>query len=167
MHSVETALKTGEIGDENEVRNAITDIINENRDSNGAIIRVLQSAQNLYGYLPAQVMRIISEEMKVPLSEVSGIVSFYHFFSTVPKGRHVIQVCQGTSCYVKGVEKILKKLKQDWGLAPGDITEDGRFSLESVYCLGGCGLSPVMAIDGEVHGKVKPSQIKDILDLYE
>lgn len=167
MNSVETYMKTGEIGDETEVRKAVKEIIDENRESNGAIIRILQSAQNLYGYLPAQVMRIISEEMQVPLSEVYGIVSFYSFFSTVPKGKHVIQVCKGTSCYVKGVDKILKKLKQEWKLTPGGITDDGKYSLESVYCLGACGLSPVIAIDGEVHGKVKPSQIGDILDLYE
>ncbi len=167
MHSIETAIRTGIIGDEKEVRKTIKEIIDEHRETNGAIIRILQSAQHVYGYLPLQVMRIISEEMKIPPSEVSGIVSFYSFFSTVPKGRHVIQVCKGTSCYVKGAEKIFKKLKQDWNLIPDGITEDGRFSLEPVYCLGACGLSPVIAIDGEVHGKVKPGQIADILNLYE
>lgn len=167
MQSVEMSTKPGEIGDETELRKTIRDIIEVNRESNGAIIRILQNAQDLYGYLPAQVMKIISEELKVPLSEVSGIVSFYSFFSTVPKGRHVIQVCKGTSCYVKGVDKVLKRLKQDWALTPGSITDDGRFSLESVYCLGACGLSPVVAIDGNVHGKVKPSQIGEILDLYQ
>jgi len=132
----------------------------------GALIRVLQHTQGLIGYLPAVVLKTISRDLKVPLSEIYGIVSFYHFFTMVPKGRHVIQVCMGTSCYVKGGQRILDTLKKEWGLEPEGITADGRFSLETIRCLGCCGLSPVMAVGTDVHGKVKASKLKDILDSY-
>ena len=145
----------------------IEEIIGSTQGQAGALIRVLQQAQGLLGYLPAPIIKTISRDLKIPLSEVYGIISFYHFFSTVPKGRYVIQVCMGTSCYVKGGQKILDTLKKDWGLEPDGITDDGRFSLETVRCLGACGLSPVMAVAGDVHGKVKISQLKDILDSYE
>ena len=101
------------------------------------------------------------------MSEIYGIVSFYHFFSMVPKGKYVIQVCMGTACYVKGGQQLLDTLKKETGLEPGDITLDGKFSLETVRCLGCCGLSPVMAIGDQVYRRVKPSEIKDILGSYE
>jgi NADH:ubiquinone oxidoreductase subunit E len=167
MSSIEMHVKTGEIGDENDLRGKIKDIIEANRNLKGALIRILQSAQGLYGYLPPQVMTIISEEMKVPLSEVSGIVSFYSFFSTVPKGDHVIQVCLGTSCYVKGGQRIIEALKKDYGLEPGGITSDNKISLETVRCLGCCGLSPVVAVGEDIHRRVKPGKIKEILSSYK
>jgi len=144
----------------------IQEIINETRGQAGALIRVLQQAQGLIGYLPAPIIKTISRDLKIPLSEVYGIISFYHFFSTVPKGKYVIQVCMGTSCYVKGGQRTLDALKKEWGLEPEGITPDGRFSLETVRCLGCCGLSPVMAVGEDIHRKVKPSQIKDILNSY-
>jgi len=167
MSSIEMHAKTGEISDENELRGKIKDIIEANRNLKGALIRILQSAQGLYGYLPPQVMTIISEEMKVPLSEVSGIVSFYSFFSTVPKGDHIIQVCLGTSCYVKGGQRIIEALKKDYSLEPGGITSDNKFSLETVRCLGCCGLSPVVAVGEDIHRRVKPGKIKEILSSYK
>jgi len=133
----------------------------------GAPIRVLQQVQGLVGYLPPEALRAVSKEMGIPLSEVYGITSFYSFFSLVPKGKYVLQVCNGTSCYVKGAERILKALKKDYSLEPGGITRDGKFSLEQVRCLGCCGLSPVMAIKENVYRKVKPSQLKDILTSYK
>jgi NADH:ubiquinone oxidoreductase subunit E len=141
--------------------------IDNNAGKTGALIRVLQHAQGLIGYLPAPIIKTIARDLKVPISEVYGIISFYHFFTTVPKGRHVIQVCMGTSCYVKGGKRILSTLKKDWNLVPGEITSDGRFSLETVRCLGCCGLSPVIAIGEDVHRKVKPSHIRDILSNYD
>jgi NADH:ubiquinone oxidoreductase subunit E len=104
--------------------------------------------------------------MNIPLSELYGITSFYSFFSMVPKGKYVIQVCLGTSCYVKGAERLIKTLKRDFNLESGGITPDGKFSLETVRCLGCCGLSPVIAIRENVHRKVKPSHMKDILSSY-
>ena len=144
----------------------IQGVIDDTEGQAGALIRVLQQAQGLIGYLPEPVIKTISRDLKIPLSEVYGIISFYHFFSTVPKGRHVIQACMGTSCYVKGGQKILDALKKEWGLEPEGITPDGRFSLETVRCLGCCGLSPVMAVGKDVHRKVKASQVKDILNSY-
>ena len=145
----------------------IQEIINDTQGQAGALIRVLQQAQGLIGYLPAPVIKTISRDLKIPLSEIYGIVSFYHFFTMVPKGKYVIQVCMGTSCYVKGGQRILDTFKKEWGLEPEGITGDGRFSLETVRCLGCCGLSPVMAIRNDVHGKVKASKLKDILDSYK
>ncbi len=133
----------------------------------GAPIRVLQQVQGLVGYLPPAALKAVSNEMGIPLSELYGITSFYSFFSLVPKGKYVLQVCNGTSCYVKGSERILKALKKDYGLEAGGITPDGKFSLEQVRCLGCCGLSPVMAIKDNVYGRVKPSQLKDILTSYK
>jgi len=133
----------------------------------GAPIRVLQQVQGLVGYLPPEVLRAVSKEMGIPLSELYGITSFYSFFSLVPKGKYVLQVCLGTSCYVKGAERIIKTLKKDFSLESGGITSDGKFSLETVRCLGCCGLSPVMAVKENVYRKVKPSQIKDIMTSYK
>ena len=145
----------------------IQETIDDTGGQAGALIRVLQQAQGLIGYLPVPVLKTISRDLKVPISEVYGIVSFYHFFTMLPKGKHVIQVCMGTSCYVKGGQRILNTLKKEWGLDPGGITPDGKFSLETVRCLGCCGLSPVMAIGNDVHSKVKTSKLKDILDSYQ
>jgi len=132
----------------------------------GAPIRVLQKVQELIGYLPPEVLEATSREMKIPLSELYGITSFYSFFSLVPKGKYVIQVCLGTSCYVKGGQKILDTMNKDFGLESGGTTPNGKFSLQTVRCIGCCGLSPVMAIREDVHRKVKPSQLKDILSSY-
>jgi NADH:ubiquinone oxidoreductase subunit E len=145
----------------------VMEAIDENRGQSGAIIRVLQRSQELIGYLPAVVLKTISQEMRIPLSEIYGITSFYHFFSMVPKGRHIIQACMGTSCYVKGGQKILDTLKKEYKLTPGDVTVDGRFSLETVRCLGCCGLSPVIAVSGNVHRRVKYTELKDLLSTYK
>ena len=144
----------------------IREIINNTKDKSGALIRVLQQAQEVFGYLPTPIIKTISRDLKVPISEVYGIISFYGFFSLVPKGKYIIQVCMGTSCYVKGGQKILDVLKKDWGLEPDGITEDGRFSLETVRCLGCCGLSPVVAVAGDIHRKIKPSLLGDVINSY-
>ena len=144
----------------------IQEIMKNNKDKAGGLIRILEQVQELFGYLPAPIIRSLSRDLKVPVSEIYGIVSFYSCFSLVPKGKYVIQVCMGTSCYVKGGKKILDALKRDWGLEPDGITEDGRFSLDTVRCLGCCGLSPVISVSGEVHRKVKPGQMGDIMNSY-
>ena len=141
-------------------------IISDTGGQSGAPIRVLQQAQGLVGYLPPPVLKTISRDLKIPLSELYGIVSFYSFFTMVPKGKYVVQVCMGTSCYVKGGQRILDNLRKGFGLEPGGITPDGKFSLETVRCLGCCGLSPVMAVGDDVHRKVKPSELKDIMSSY-
>lgn len=150
-----------------EILSKIHEIIVNTRGQAGAVIRVLQQAQAIMGYLPPSMVRVISTEMKMPLAEVYGIISFYHFFSMVPKGKYVIQVCMGTSCYVKGSQRILDTLKKEWGLEPRGITPDGKFSLEVVRCLGCCAVSPVITVGGDVHKRVKRTQISDILNSYK
>ncbi len=140
--------------------------IAETEGQAGALIRVLQKSQTLVGYLPPQVIKAISYEMKYPLSEIYGIVSFYHFFSLHPKGKYVIQVCMGTSCYVKGGQALLDALRKEMNLLPDQITPDGKFSLEVVRCLGACGLSPVMSVGTDIHGRVKASKLVEILNAY-
>ena len=155
-----------ELDDMARINGQIKEIVTKSRGQAGALIRVLQQTQGLVGYLPKPVIQVISREMKIPLSEVYGIISFYHFFSMIPKGKHVIQVCTGTACYVKGAEKILDAMKANWDLEPKMTTPDGLYSLETVRCLGCCGLSPVMAIGKKVYRQVKPSQLKGILNAY-
>jgi NADP-reducing hydrogenase subunit HndA len=145
----------------------IKQIIQATGSEAGALIRILQKVQGLIGYLPPEALRIVSAELKVPLSEIYGVVSFYSFFSMVPKGKHVAHVCLGTACYVKGGEKILAAFARDAKLEPGGITEDGNFSLETVRCLGCCGLSPVMSIGEDIYRRVKPSEVKNIIASYK
>jgi NADH:ubiquinone oxidoreductase subunit E len=145
----------------------LQEIIEKHRNSVGAPIRVLQLAQELCGYLPLPVLELISKEMNIPLSKLYSILTFYHFFTIVPKGKFVIQVCKGTSCYVKGGQNILDALKKDYNLTPGGITLDGKYSLDMVRCLGCCGLSPVIAVGNDIYRKVKPGYLKDILNSYQ
>jgi NADH:ubiquinone oxidoreductase subunit E len=150
-----------------ELLKEIGQIIKRNRYAAGAPIRILQQSQEKCGYLPLTVLEFISSETSIPLSKLYGILTFYHYFTTVPKGKYVIQVCKGTACYVKGGQKILNALKKDYSLEPGGITQDSMFSLDMVRCLGCCGLSPVMAVGTDVYRKVKPADIKSILNNYK
>jgi len=147
--------------------NKVQEIIDGHRNAVGAPIRIMQLTQEYCGYLPLPVLEVISKELDISFSQLYSILSFYHFFTTVPKGKYVIQVCKGTACYVKGGQKILDSLHKEFNLAPGGITADGKFSLDMVRCLGCCGLSPVMAVGDDVYRKVKPGQIKDILSGYK
>ena len=146
---------------------ALQEIIEKNRHTVGAPIRVLQSVQEICGYLPLPVLELISKEMDIPLSKLYNILTFYHFFTLVPQGKYVIQVCKGTSCYVKGGQMILDFLKRKYQLTPGGITVDGKYSLDMVRCLGCCGLSPVIAVGHDIYRKVKPAYLKDILNGYD
>jgi NADH:ubiquinone oxidoreductase subunit E len=153
-------------GSGSRIYSEIRKYIAETEGQAGALIRVLQKSQILIGYLPPQIIKAISYEMKYPLSEIYGIVSFYHFFSLHPKGKYVIQVCMGTSCYVKGGQALLDSLRKEMNLLPDHITPDGKFSLEVVRCLGACGLSPVMSVGTDIHGRVKASKLTEILNAY-
>jgi NADH:ubiquinone oxidoreductase subunit E len=145
----------------------LQDILDRNKGKAGSTIRILQQSQELCGYLPAPVLDLLARELNTPLSKLYSILTFYHFFTLVPKGKYVIQVCKGTACYVKGGQKILDALKRDYSLEPGGITGDGKFSLDMVRCLGCCGLSPVIAIGSDVYRKVKPTELKGILSSYK
>ena len=141
--------------------------LEEFRGKPGVLIQALHRAQNLIGYLPPWVLKKVSQMLDVPLSEVYGVVTFYHFFSMKPRGKHVIQVCLGTACYVRGGQEILDRLRKELQVDIGGVTQDGLFSLEVMRCAGACGLAPVMRVDNDVHKRVNPSQVMDILKSYQ
>lgn len=131
------------------------------------LIQILHMAQAIFGYLPDDVQRFIGEEMDLPLAKISGVVSFYSYFNTQPKGRHTVQVCLGTACYVRGGKKVLDGLKDALKIDVGETTADRRFSLEVKRCIGSCGLAPAVAIDNFVHKRVNPNKLQEILSQYE
>ncbi len=141
-------------------------IIGDYVSTPGGLIPLLQISQNLFGYLPEAVMKRIAERMDKPYSEVAGVVSFYSFFSTVPRGKHVIRVCLGTACYVRGGKEVLDALKKHLEIDVGQTTEDRQFSLDVGRCFGACGLAPVVMIGDDVHQRVKPSKIQSMLAAY-
>jgi NADH:ubiquinone oxidoreductase subunit E len=140
--------------------------IDERLEVRGLLIPALQQAQHLFGYLPEPVIRHISRRLDIPYSEVAGVVTFYSFFSTVPRGRHVVRVCLGTACYVRGGQEVLAALSRELGIAVGQTTEDRLFSLEVGRCFGACGLAPVVMVDDDVHQRVKPARLRDLLAPY-
>ncbi len=134
------------------------------RGKEGSLIQVLHIVQNLYGYLPLNVQKIVAQELELPLSTVSGVVSFYSFFATKPRGRHTIRVCMGTACYVRGGVSIVEALEKRLGIQAGGTTEDGVFTFEIARCIGSCGLAPAMLIDDTVYPEVKAADIPGILE---
>ena len=141
-------------------------VISENKDQKGALMPILQQAQDIYGYLPIEVQTIIARELDIPLEKVYGVVTFYAQFSLFPKGRNAISVCLGTACYVKGSGDIYNKLKEILGIDGGECTADGKFSLDACRCIGACGLAPVLTINGEVYGRLVPADVAGILEKY-
>ncbi len=133
----------------------------------GALIPVLQRAQEIYGYLPKEVLQRISERMKVPLSQVYGVVTFYAQFYLTRRGKHIIRQCDGTACHVRGAAKIIRAVEQELGIRAGETTPDYRITFEVVYCLGSCGLAPTAMVDNEVVGHLVPEKMLEILrDLH-
>ena len=147
--------------------NELEHILADFQGKSGMLIQALHAAQDLIGYLPPPVLRVVAKKLDVPLSEVYGVVTFYHFFSMKPRGKHVIQVCLGTACYVRGGQEILTQLQKELSLEIGEITEDGLYSLEVMRCAGACVLAPVVRIDNDVHKRVNPSQVTNILKNYQ
>jgi NADH:ubiquinone oxidoreductase 24 kD subunit len=145
----------------------LKNVIAELHDAPGALMPVLQKAQDIYGYLPVEVQVMVAEGLNVPLSEVYGVVTFYAQFALNPKGEHAVSVCLGTACYVKGAQQVLDRLVQKLGIPVGGITPDGKFSLEACRCVGACGLAPVMMIDGNVYGKLTADEVDKILASYK
>ncbi len=134
--------------------------------TDGALIPVLQAAQEIYSYLPVPVLENIAEKLEVPISQVYGVVTFYAQFHLDPRGKHIVRTCQGTACHVRGASKILDALKEALGVAPGKTTEDLQFTLETVACIGACGLAPVMMVDHDTHGRLTPKIVPEILNKY-
>lgn len=145
----------------------IDDIMEKNRGKQGALIPVLEKVQEVLGYLPRAIQRRVAEGLNIPVAKVYGVVSFYSLFTMTPRGRHNIRVCLGTACYVRGGQKILNRLTETLGINSGECTQDRRFSMETVRCLGACGLAPVQVIDGDTHGQVKPQKLDEILEKYK
>lgn len=148
---------------EEELRKAIREL----KDDKGALMPILQRAQEIYGYLPVEVQKIIADETEVPLERVYGVVTFYSQFTLNPKGRNRVSVCLGTACYVKGAGDIYNALMDKLGIVGGECTPDGRFSLDACRCVGACGLAPVMMVNDDVYGRLTVDDLDGILEKYE
>ena len=147
--------------------NFIKNVCKEHGNKAGEVINVLHKVQGEFGYLPAEVQELVAKELNIPVSRVYGIVSFYSFFTMTPKGEHPISVCLGTACYVRGAEKVLDELKRQLGIGVGEVTPDGKFSLNCLRCVGACGLAPVIEVGEKVYGRMTPDRVKDVLAEYK
>ena len=151
---------------EAELLGRLDEVLKDYADMPGALIPVLQIAQGLFGYLPETALRKISVALGKPYSEVAGVVGFYSYFTTVPRGKHLVRVCLGTACYVRGGKQVLAALRDMLRIEVGETTADRLFSLDVGRCFGACGLAPVIMIDDDVHQRVKPARLSRILDQY-
>ncbi|MFZ4740088.1 MAG: NAD(P)H-dependent oxidoreductase subunit E [Bacteroidetes bacterium] len=147
--------------------NKIKDICKSFNNEGGELINVLHKTQTMYGYLPAEVQEIIARELNVSTAHVYGVVTFYSFFTMIPKGEFPISVCTGTACYVRGAEKVLEEFKRELKIAVGETSKDGKFSLSCLRCVGACGLAPVVLIGEKVYGRVSPDGVKAIIAEYK
>ena len=145
----------------------INEIISTNRNKSGASITVLRECQSIVGYLPVQLIDYISKGLNIPSSELFGVASFYSLFSMIPKGKNTIRICLGTACYVKGIKEVLERISNQYKIKEGETTPDRHFSLETVRCLGACGLAPVMVVNQDIHGAMSSDRVLDVLDRYK
>lgn len=150
-----------------EQESQLAELLVKYKGTKSPLIPVLEQAQEIFGYLPEKALKIISEELRISLAKIYGVVTFYSFFSLYPKGKYNISVCLGTACYVKGSGQVYEKLQEILGIAGGQCTADGKFSLEACRCVGACGLAPVMTVNGEVHGRLTADMVDGILAQYE
>jgi len=164
--SIETVTCSCRNETEQEKLDRIEAVIEEYRDREGSLIQILHMAQGIYGYLPLHLQQFIAERLDKPLSEVSGVVTFYSYFSMLPKGENTIRVCLGTACYVRGGKKIIEKIREILNVEVGETTEDGKFTLEVMRCIGACGLAPAITINDRVYKQVNPDKLRNILDQY-
>lgn len=149
-----------------EAVNQIKEICGRYKDEPSPLMLVLADVQKEYGYIPLEVQEVISNELNIPVSDIYGVVTFYSFFSLKPKGRYVIGVCIGTACYVKGGQNVLDKFSELLHIKMGQTTEDGLFTLDSLRCIGACGIAPAIQINGKVYPKVKLSDVEKIINEY-
>ena len=150
-----------------QIMSRVDAVIEAHSKRKGSLIPVLTGCQEIVGYLPVGLQEYIAKRLNLAGSDIYGVVTFYSFFTMVPRGRHTIKVCMGTACYVRGIGEILNRIRSGFNLNVGSTTEDRRFSLEAVRCLGACGLAPVVVVDDETHGGVTPDSILEILKKYE
>ena len=166
MSSEKKSCRCGEEVPESELLARLDEVLQEYREKPGGLIPVLQMTQGMFGYLPEVAIKRISLGLNKPYSEVAGVVGFYSFFSTVPRGKHLIRVCLGTACYVRGGKRVLEAMKQNLGIDVAQTTKDRMFTLEVARCFGACGLAPTLTIDDRVYQRVKPNKLKEILNKY-
>jgi NADH:ubiquinone oxidoreductase subunit E len=166
MNATENLCNCANLTEEEKLKH-LDNIMEDFQKSENNLIQILHITQSIWGYLPINVLKHISKEMKIPLSKITGVVSFYSFFSTQPKGEHTIQVCLGTACYVRGGKKILDKIKDVLNIEIGGTTEDRKFSLTVARCIGACGLAPAITIDGEVLKQVNSNKLNEIIAKYQ
>lgn len=141
-------------------------VMKAHSNDKGALMPILQEAQEIYGYLPIEVQTMIARYLNIPLEEIYGVVTFYSQFSLYPKGEYKISVCLGTACYVKGSGDVFDKISRKLNIKSGECTPDGRFSLDACRCIGACGLAPVLTVNDEVYGKVTVDDVETILAKY-
>ena len=145
----------------------INEICNSYDNAPGELINILHRTQEEFGYLPAEVQDVIAHNLHISVAQVYGVVTFYSFFSMIPKGDHPISICTGTACYVRGAEKVLAEFKKELNINVGETTADGKFSINCLRCVGACGLSPVVLVGEKVYGRVSPDGVKNILEQYK
>lgn len=150
-----------------EQQKKLFEVIDRRKNQQGAVMPILQEAQEIYGYLPIEVQMMVSERLGISLEEVFGVSTFYSQFSLTPKGKYDISVCLGTACYVKGAAEILDKISEIVGIQPEECSEDGKFSLTACRCIGACGLAPVLTINEEVYGRVTADDVPGILEKHQ
>ena len=150
----------------NQKFNELEEFINSIPDKKGALIQVLHKAQGIFGYLPREVQLYIADKLNLSPAKVYGVVSFYSYFTTEPKGEYKINVCLGTVCFVKGADKILTEFEKHLGIKSGQTTKDLKFSLDGLRCVGACGLAPVVVVNDKVYGHVNPTDVEKILKEY-
>jgi NADH:ubiquinone oxidoreductase subunit E len=166
MSVEKTGCACGEAVPEEKLYERLDDVLEEYRDKPGALIPVLQITQGIFGYLPEAALKKIALAMNKSYSEVAGVVGFYAFFSTKPRGKHLIRVCLGTACYVRGGKRVLEAIRKNLHIDVGEMTPDKMFSLEVARCFGACGLAPTMCIDNDVHKRIRPAKVGEIIDSY-
>lgn len=145
----------------------LQEVFDKYRNVKGALIPLLQEAQEIFGYLPGDVMKKISQELGVPFSKTFGVATFYSQFHLKPRGRNIIRMCQGTACHVRGAGKVFDAVATDLGVAKNETTADHRYTLETVACLGACGLAPVMMVNDDTHGRLTPDKAVSVIKKYE
>jgi len=144
----------------------LNEIILEHKETPGALMPILHGAQHVFGALPLEVQKVVSEELNIPLAEIYGVVTFYSQFSLVPKGDYVIGVCLGTACYVKGAQRLIDRISSELSVEVGTTSADGKYTLEATRCIGACGLAPVLTVNEDVYGRLVEADIPGILDKY-
>ncbi|OGO79482.1 MAG: NADH dehydrogenase [Clostridiales bacterium GWB2_37_7] len=153
----------GEYKVDSEKLNKLASYIEGLEQAEGELINILREAQEIFGYLPSDVQLFIARKLGIPAAKVYGVATFYSYFTMEPRGKHVISICLGTACFVKGADKIVEEFRKLLNIKDGITSEDGMYTIDSIRCVGACGLAPVVIVDGKVHGRVKPEDVAEII----